>query len=240
MVRYCHNHIAQSNLSCTPDQDFRCFYPCEIIRIYHEKNRSQWSPIGITRLAEWWQSVIERDVFFYFILTRIMECFSCSYLIPHLYRKNLKKTSRKSWIRWNATWWRHFNITMTSRIDERPAYGCSFLLSLGLVRVCEIEISIMECFSCSYLIPHLYRKNLKKTSRKSWIRWNATWWRHFNITMTSRIDVRPAYGCSFLLSLGLVRVCEIEISYMGKNNGNPNLVCKKILYHTPHTNPWEK
>ena len=31
----------------------------------------------------------------------------------------------------------------------------------------------------------------------------------------------------FYLSLGLVRVCEIESSHMGKNNGNPNLVCEK-------------
>ena len=33
---------------------------------------------------------------------------------------------------------------------------------------------------------------MKKTSRKSWIRGDATWWCHFNITMTSRIDVRLA------------------------------------------------
>ena len=29
----------------------------------------------------------------------------------------------------------------------------------------------------------------------------------------------------FYLSLGLVWVCEIEISHMGKNNGNSDLVC---------------
>ena len=33
----------------------------------------------------------------------------------------------------------------------------------------------------------------------------------------------------FYLSLGLVRVCEIEISHMGKNNGNPYLVCENTL-----------
>ena len=32
------------------------------------------------------------------------------------------------------------------------------------------------------------------------------------------------------LSHGLVRVCEIELSHMGKNNGNPDLVCEKIWY----------
>ena len=50
--------------------------------------------------------------------------------------------------------------------------------------------------------------------------------------MTSRIDVQPACGrhgtdC-FYLSHRLVRVCEIdeieeiELSHMGKNNGNPD------------------
>ena len=31
----------------------------------------------------------------------------------------------------------------------------------------------------------------------------------------------------FYLSHGLVWVCEIELSHIGKNNGNPNLVCEK-------------
>ena len=30
----------------------------------------------------------------------------------------------------------------------------------------------------------------------------------------------------FYVSLGLVWVCEIEISHIGKINGNPNLVCE--------------
>ena len=30
-------------------------------------------------------------------------------------------------------------------------------------------------------------------------------------------------------SLGLVRVCKIEISRMGKNNGNPDLETQKVL-----------
>ena len=34
----------------------------------------------------------------------------------------------------------------------------------------------------------------------------------------------------FVFSLGLVRVCEIEISHMGKNNGNPDLVCENIIF----------
>ena len=35
----------------------------------------------------------------------------------------------------------------------------------------------------------------------------------------------------FYLSHGLVQVCEIELSQMGKNNGNPDLVCEKYIYH---------
>ena len=34
----------------------------------------------------------------------------------------------------------------------------------------------------------------------------------------------------FYLSHGLVRVCQIVLSYMGKNNGIPNLVCEKVGY----------
>ena len=37
----------------------------------------------------------------------------------------------------------------------------------------------------------------------------------------------------FYLSLGLVQVCEIEISQIGKNNGNPDLVCENIVYIRP-------
>ena len=33
---------------------------------------------------------------------------------------------------------------------------------------------------------------------------------------------------AFILSLGLVLVCEKEISHMGKNEGNPDLVCEKV------------
>ena len=29
----------------------------------------------------------------------------------------------------------------------------------------------------------------------------------------------------YYLSHGLVQVCEVELSHMGKNNGNPDLVC---------------
>ena len=45
---------------------------------------------------------------------------------------------------------------------------------------------------------------------------------------TSKISVRLFV---FYLSLRLVWVCEIEISHMGKNNGNPDLVCDNRLSH---------
>ena len=40
----------------------------------------------------------------------------------------------------------------------------------------------------------------------------------------------------FYLSHGLVQVCEIEeLSHMGKNNRNPDLVCEKDLSHMGKT-----
>ena len=51
--------------------------------------------------------------------------------------------------------------------------------------------------------------------------------------MMSLIEVRLTCGCSFFnLSIGLVRVCDIELSHMGKNNGNPNLVFEKSMSHS--------
>ena len=81
------------------------------------------------------------------------------------------------------------------------------------------------------LTTHFILERREKVSRKSWICRDVKWWRHFNITIASRIDVRPACGWEaavrfFYLSNGLVRVCEIELSHIGKSNGNPNLVCE--------------
>ena len=78
----------------------------------------------------------------------------------------------------------------------------------------------MDSISCSpkYLI--YIGKNVEKTSRKSL----CAEMRHNN-------DVTDQCAASvqlfFIFSLGLVRVCEIEISHMVKNNGNPDLVCAK-------------
>ena len=40
---------------------------------------------------------------------------------------------------------------------------------------------------------------------------------------------RRCAAVRFYLLHGLERVCEIEISHMGKNNDNPDLVCKNIV-----------
>ena len=77
----------------------------------------------------------------------------------------------------------------------------------------ESKIRHEDHWLASWGLPSfILKKSLKKPSRKSWIRWDATWWPNFNITMTSWISVRPASGCLFVLyfSLGLVRVCEIN------------------------------
>ena len=39
---------------------------------------------------------------------------------------------------------------------------------------------------------------------------------------------RRATICFFYLSHGLVQVCEIELSHLGKNNAKPDLVCENI------------
>ena len=48
------------------------------------------------------------------------------------------------------------------------------------------QLWIFFLLTTKYLI--LYWINMKNTSRKSWIRWDATCQRLLNITMTSRID----------------------------------------------------
>ena len=42
--------------------------------------------------------------------------------------------------------------------------------------------------------------------------------------------MRPACGCSlFVFPMGWYGVCEIEMSYMSKHSGNPDLVCENWL-----------
>ena len=60
-----------------------------------QKNLSQGSPIGIMMLAEWWQSVIARDIFFYLILTWIKDFFSCLPLNTSFILEKLEKDFQK-------------------------------------------------------------------------------------------------------------------------------------------------
>ena len=39
-------------------------------------------------------------------------------------------------------------------------------------------------------------------------------------------EIDSMYFNKNVKDFGQVRVCEIEISHMGKNNGNPDLVCE--------------
>ena len=71
-----------------------------------EKNPSRGSPFAITRLAEWWQTVIPRDGFFYPNLTRIMDSFSCSPLFLFIYYEISFQKSLNT-LRCNFTWWRY-------------------------------------------------------------------------------------------------------------------------------------
>ena len=68
----------------------------EITVYYHEceggiENLSQGSPIGIRRLVERYQMVIAKEVFFYPILTQIMDSFSCSPLSATFYIGKTRK-----------------------------------------------------------------------------------------------------------------------------------------------------
>ena len=117
---------------------FSCL-PMKQIWIHHEsEGRIEKSK---PRITDWYREAFqvmtngghERQIFlsypqwphtnngFFFLLTT-------QYLI--LYWKNMKKTSRKSWIRWDVTLWCNFNITMTSQIGMRPACVCSFFIFL--------------------------------------------------------------------------------------------------------------
>ena len=83
----------------------------------------------------------------------------------------------------------------------------------------------MDSFSCSPINTSLYIiKTWQRLHENQWICWNVTWWCNFNTTIMSQIDVQLFV---FYLSHWLVRVCEIEWSHMGQDNGNPNLVWEK-------------
>ena len=58
----------------------------------------------------------------------------------------------------------------------------------------------------------------------------AAW--HFNITMTSLIDMPPAcsrHAAARFLSFPWAGTSMRVLSHMGKINGNPDLLCKKCI-----------
>ena len=88
------------------------------------------------------------------------------------------------------------------------------------------NIGFFFLHTTKYLI--LYWKNMKKSSRKSWICWDVTLCCNFSITMMSWINVRRGCRCSFLSFLR-PDTGEIELSHMGKNNSHSDLVCENNL-----------
>ena len=84
-------------------------------------------------------------------------------------------------------------------------------------------------FTTKYLI--LYNKDMKKLPENP----EFAEMRHGDVILTlQRCHVSTCIWYAddvrlfvFYLSLGLVQVCDIELSHMGKNNENPYLVCEK-------------
>ena len=93
--------------------------------------------------------------------------------------------------------------------------------------------TIKDYFSCSLLITSILflEKNMENSSRKSWIHCNTKWWRHFDIIMTSRIEVGPASSCLFLFFLPVGTGIWDRIISHGQKQRN-NLVYEiKIIHH---------
>ena len=83
-------------------------------------------------------------------------------------------------------------------------------------------------FSCSPLNTSFYigknEKGLHKTMNTLRRNFNT----YNNVTDRRAVEVRLSV---YYLSHGLVRVCDIELSHMSKNNGNPDLVCEKLYWY---------
>ena len=105
------------------------------MRIYHKcEGRIEKS---VPRITNWHHEACR---FFYPTLTLIMDTFSCSPLNTSFILEKCGKDFQKILNTLRCDMVTSFNITMTSRIDVRPACCCSFFyLSLGLGRVCEIN-----------------------------------------------------------------------------------------------------
>ena len=80
-------------------------------------------------------------------------------------------------------------------------------------------------FFCSPLNTSFYIGKTKKTSRKSWIHWDTTWWHHFNITMTSQKQRKSRSG---------VREKNFYPRLKEWHFLSPNLLCKNHSYWALH------
>ena len=138
-----------------------------------------------------------------------MDYFSCSPQNTSFNIRRSKKASRKSWIRWDATWWRHFNIKMTSRVDVLPACGrrtaILFYLSLGLARVCEINridhwCSVGTEKSQPEGPPFQWETRLAEFPTERWTRGLGFFWSHWTSMIDSFSHIPRPYGtvlCNF-------------------------------------------
>ena len=197
--------LDDTNIFWTTDQCFRCFYPYENIRIHHEcKGGIEKSipRITDTRLAKWWQTVITRDDFFYPILIIfLIFLLTTKYLI--LCKTNIDKASRNSWIFWDATLWRHFNIQWRhrSKSDQRSTdvWLFGFYLSLVNVWVCEINrihhwCSVGTEKSQPEGPPFQWETRLAEFPTERWTGGLGFFWNHWTPMIDSFSHIPRPYG----------------------------------------------
>ena len=85
-------------------------------------------------------------------------------------------------------------------------------------------------FLVHHLIPHLYRKQTSKRLPEN-PEYAEKRYADVILNLNDVTDRRAASMQLFILylPLGLVRVCKIEISHVGKNKGNSDLVCETLF-----------
>ena len=81
-------------MSHTPNRDFCCFYPCEIIRIYHEYEGGIEK--SVTRITGWYHEAREGLIFLSHPHTNYGFFFLFTTKYSILYWENMKKGFRQS------------------------------------------------------------------------------------------------------------------------------------------------
>ena len=116
----------------------------------------------ITRLAEWWQTVIPRGGFFYPILIWIMNSFSFSPLYLFIHFKIRFQKSLNT-LRCDFTWWFHLNITSWVRYYGWDKFFYPRVKSqIFLSAVQEIRI-LYQCSCFIEFIKQIEYKGLGQT-----------------------------------------------------------------------------